>query len=479
MEMNRRTLLKSALVGGAIAGTAGLAACSTNGSQANASASASLPATTVGDNEVTPLQLFASPDFNGQALFALGGVSVRTAEVGEVMRITQTINSTTGNPASPGTDAFDAFYDGFGQYSDQLDQLAGQSGTAHPVSTRNRYFRSAMYNAQQVFFVLGTSDGNREQQIFQTCQSRWQQAIALMQPSVISAKVASKFGQIPVYFFPAPGSGDKPTVIISEGSDGQNVETMQFGVIDGLQRGYNVVLFEGPGQMSLLFNQNIPFTPDWNDVVGPVLSWTRKQKNVGKVGLVGISFGGMLCARAAAKLKLDAVVLEPGAYDMPALWADQENMKTVQETYNLPAAQKQNVAQQVNEGFVKSWPGLTRSEQFEIYKRGEIFSPQVQKDARAGVAPSNYYGLLEALIPFNYEADYGQIKIPTMVTTNQGDQFFAEQGAHAFELLTQVPANQKKLLDLTAAMGASMHDQPTGTQVAQEYIYDWLDGFLR
>ena len=46
---------------------------------------------------------------------------------------------------------------------------------------------------------------------------------------------------------------------------------MQFGVTAGLARGYNVVLFEGPGQMSLLFKRRIPFTADWNKVVGPVL----------------------------------------------------------------------------------------------------------------------------------------------------------------------------------------------------------------
>lgn len=476
MEIDRRTLLKSALLTSAVAGTAGLAACSSKPEATTASATAASPgATTVSTNVVTPLQLFASEDFNGEVLFAAGAASSHTSELGEIMRITQTINEKTGNPADPDTAAFDTFYNEFGAYSDKLANQANNTTTTHLVSMRNRYLRSAMYAAQQVFFVLGTSNGAREQEIFHTCQSRWLKAMSTFRPKMISSKVKSKYGQIPVYFIPAAGGGKKPTVIISEGSDGQNVETMQFGVTAALDRGYNVVLFEGPGQMSLLFDQQIAFTPNWDQVVEPVLTWTRKQANVGKVGLIGISFGGMLCARPAANLNLDAVVLEPGAYSMPLLWGDQESMKTVQETYQIPAAEKQKVVAEVNKGFTEAWGQMNRADQFRVYKRGEIFDKQVQNDARANKTPSNYYALLEKLIPFNYEQDYKRIKIPTMITINQGDQFFGDQGHQAFSWLTNVPANKKKFLDLTAEMGASMHDQPIGPQVAQEYIFDWLD----
>ena len=56
---------------------------------------------------------------------------------------------------------------------------------------------------------------------------------------------------------------------------------------------------------------------------------------------------------------------------------------------------------------------------------------------------------------FDYTADYGKIKIPTMITANEGDQFFAQQGAQGYNLLTNVPPDQKSLLQLTAAQGRS------------------------
>ena len=232
--------------------------------------------------------------------------------------------------------------------------------------------------------------------------------------------------------------------------------------------------------MSLLFKRGIPFTPDWDKVVAPVLSWVRKQPEVGKVALVGVSFGGMLCASAAAKVKgLNAVVLEPAAYSMPKLWSDTESVEIVRKTQGAPPAEKEKVQAEVNEGFLKRWPDMSRTEQFVLYKRGEIFSRQVLEEARAGKPISDYYALVEQMLKFDFEADYKQIRIPTMLTSNQGDEFFADQPKEAFEFLTNVPASQKVLLNLTAAQGASLHDQPIGPQVAQEYIFDWLDDLLR
>lgn len=484
MELTRRNILGGALLGGALVGTGALTACSksSNGQAASATPSGSgtiVMTSGLSSNEVTPLALFASSAFNDEALFALGAASSQTAEVGEVIRIAQRIGIASGDPAEPDTATFNAYYNEFGAYADQLDQLA-RSSARHAVTARNRMMRASMYAAQQLFFVLGTDNGSREESIFDTCQQRWLAAIDSFTPKVEKLSVASDFGPLPVYFFPATGGGRRPTVIISEGSDGQNVETMQFGVTAGLERGYNVVLFEGPGQMSLLFKKQIPFTADWQKVVGPILQSIKKRPDVGKVALIGISFAGMLCARPAAKLTgLDAVVLEPGAWSFTQLWGDQETVKTVEETQNAPAPEKAEVQRKVNEGFLQAWPGMTRTAQFTIYKRGEIMAKQVQDEARAGQPISNYYGLIEAMLPFNYEADYREITIPTMVTANEGDEFFAAQGKEAFAMLEKVPSSRKTFQQLTAAQGASLHDQPTGPQVAEEFVFDWLDDQLR
>lgn len=470
MTLSRRNLL----LGAAAVGAASLAPA------AAWAAPAHRPMRRNGSIPITPLQLFASDTFNGEALFALGGASSRSAEVGEVLRIAQEINATTGNPADDAltTEAFDAYVDAFGSFGDRLETLATQSTG---VTSRDRYLRASTYAAQQVFFVLGTSDGSRELALFNTAQRRWMRAVRQFSPAVRRFSVPSPFGPIPGYLLKAdPGPAPRPTVIISEGSDGQNVETMQFGVTAALDRGYNVILFEGPGQMSLLFRRQIPFTADWQQVVRPVAQWARRRRDVGALALIGISFGGMLCSRAAARVReLDAVVLEPGAYDFTLLWSDQENMNTVKETHDLPPDEKEQARNGLNQGFLEAWPNIPKVNQFEIYKRGEIFKREVQDEARAGVPISDYYQLLETMLPFRYEDDFRAITIPTMVTYNEGDQFFGDQPRGAFELLENVPTARKEFVELTAAQGASMHDQPVGPQVAQEIVFDWLTDQLR
>jgi hypothetical protein len=118
-------------------------------------------------------------------------------------------------------------------------------------------------------------------------------------------------------------------------------------------------------------------------------------------------------------------------------------------------------------------------EQFTIYKRGSIFDRKVQREARAGKPVSDYYALLEAMLPYRFGRDYRQISIPTMVMANEGDQAFGKQPEQAFAMLESVPRSKKELVRLTAQQGASLHDQPVGPQVAEEFVFDWLDDTLR
>jgi pimeloyl-ACP methyl ester carboxylesterase len=60
--------------------------------------------------------------------------------------------------------------------------------------------------------------------------------------------------------------------------------------------GYDAVLFEGPGQGSVIRRQGIPFTPAWEKPVAALLD----HFELTDVTLLGISLGGCLAPRAAA-----------------------------------------------------------------------------------------------------------------------------------------------------------------------------------
>jgi dipeptidyl aminopeptidase/acylaminoacyl peptidase len=117
---------------------------------------------------------------------------------------------------------------------------------------------------------------------------------------------------IPGYFVRAGASGERrPPVVINNGSDAQFVDLHAYGVAAALERGYNAVVFEGPGQGSLLFERGIPFTPDWGPVISAIVDFLVARPDVDprRVALTGWSMGENLVIRAAAvEHRLVAVV---------------------------------------------------------------------------------------------------------------------------------------------------------------------------
>ena len=47
-----------------------------------------------------------------------------------------------------------------------------------------------------------------------------------------------------------------------------------------MARGYNVLVFDGPGQQSMLFEQGVPFRHDWEHVITPVVDFLLASPDV-------------------------------------------------------------------------------------------------------------------------------------------------------------------------------------------------------
>lgn len=113
----------------------------------------------------------------------------------------------------------------------------------------------------------------------------------------------------------------KGTIILFGGNDSY-MEELFFPMIYLSENGYDIYLFEGPGQGAMLREQNVKFTHQWEEPVQAMLDYFGLEKVV----LIGISLGGMLAPRAAAfEKRVDKVVawsvfpsfLEVLLYDFP------------------------------------------------------------------------------------------------------------------------------------------------------------------
>ena len=112
-----------------------------------------------------------------------------------------------------------------------------------------------------------------------------------------------------------------PLVLLVPGLD--SVKEELFAIEnDFLRRGMATLAVDGPGQGENA--PRFPIRPDWASVVGPLLDGLRGRRDVDldKVGLMGISMGGIYGPRAAVSEKrLRAVIALAGPYDLSECWA--------------------------------------------------------------------------------------------------------------------------------------------------------------
>lgn len=119
---------------------------------------------------------------------------------------------------------------------------------------------------------------------------------------LIAYEEAGRRGALPAYRFvahgQAPGAqrpGGRGTIVLFGGSDSYIEEFLPVtSYITGA--GYDLVLFEGPGQGGALEDWQLPATPDWHKPVGTVLD----HFDLDDVTLIGVSWGGCHVLRAAA-----------------------------------------------------------------------------------------------------------------------------------------------------------------------------------
>ena len=69
-----------------------------------------------------------------------------------------------------------------------------------------------------------------------------------------------------------------------------------------LQRGYNVIAVDGPGQASALIEHGLTLRPDWENVIAPMIDHLieRPEVDPDRIAVIGLSLGAHLAPRAAS-----------------------------------------------------------------------------------------------------------------------------------------------------------------------------------
>lgn len=414
-------------------------------------ASASTPA---GGPTPGVMTLFKDPGFNFGGLLALGASGQGAGEVGEVLTAVNTING-AGLSAQTYTETFR-------KLGDQLME-APQGSKPGTETTRFRALRAAQYYGQALFFVLGSDDPGSEEQLYRAGRGAWDKFCALCDPAPVTANVAYGKSPLPVWFFRPDDSGERrPTVILTNGSDGQNVDMWTYGVPAALERGWNALVYDGPGQGQLLFVDQVVFTPRWETVVTPLVDWltARSDVDTARIALTGLSMAGDLAPRAAAfENRIAALVAMPGVLQ-PWLGFPAEIRKIL-------TPDKQVTNDIWNKEVVPELPAPAAA---TLKKRFEPFSVPAMLDARKGKMFTDFYTPAKIIESLDITDVVGRIKMPTLVLDYDDEQFYPGQPRQMYDQL-KVP---KDYVKLTAATGAQLHCSPMAPQQHCEVVFDWL-----
>jgi len=465
--VSRRAMLRAgALGGGAAAALAagGVRAGAARAAAARAGATAGTAATAPVAATFPAFALFAQEDLNFETLIALGSAGYGTSEVGEIVTAVNEINARGAS--------YQAYFESFRAIARRLSALAdSELAAGHKISARSAYLRAATYHDVSLFFVLGTSCRAQEAAVYASMQHNWNAATRLFDPPFERVQIPYGSSWLPGYFL-RPGSSGvaRPTVILNNGSDGQNVDLFAFGGAAALERGYNALIFEGPGQGSMLFERQIFFRPNWEHVVTPIVDWLVAQPDVdaNRIAITGWSMCGESVVRAAAyEHRLAAVVADPGVRNawlaFPAflqkLFQGGASKAEVNHIWNTEIA-----------------PHMNAREQFTFAKRSELFGQQYLTDARAGRPFTDLYDLGQTIMAVNCTSTASEVTSPTLVNNYVGDQFYPGQAREVYDLL---PVNLPRAFHtFTVAEGAEYHDAPMAPQTRNQVVFDWLDGIL-
>jgi dienelactone hydrolase len=132
-----------------------------------------------------------------------------------------------------------------------------------------------------------------------------------------------------------------PVVILVPGLDSVKEELHNYGD-DFLRRGMAVLAIDGPGQGEMEFVY--PLRHDYDVPVKYAIDYleSRVDLDVGRVGLMGVSFGGQFAVRAAAlEPRLKAVIENCGPYDQSLNFSRRPQISRETMVHRLKAANEE------------------------------------------------------------------------------------------------------------------------------------------
>ncbi|MGE3288184.1 MAG: alpha/beta hydrolase family protein [Pseudonocardia sp.] len=395
------------------------------------------------------LPFFADPAVDFVARTAVGHAAMGTSDIGPVLETLA--RCTDDDPAG--------WYRAWHEQADRFRAAAVDARAAGRRTTAAALFLAASeFYDQSLAFVDALPDPDAVLlPTFRAHRGAWDDFVAASDGRHLPVDIAFEGGTLPGYLFRPDGSGvPRPTLVVTNGSDGALSGLWATAIRPALDRGWNAYVFDGPGQQSLLFERGIPFRHDWEAVLTPVVDALVARPDVDADALLAyaISQGGYWLPRALAfEHRFVAAVVDGGVVDVTRAW-----------NANLPPA----MLALLEAGERDRFNALMAAGPADP-KQAAVFAFRAKP--YGGTTP---YDVFAAVQKFTLDGLVEKIRTPLLITDPDAEEFFAGQSKELHDALP----GEKLLVRFTREQGADHHCEPMARGLTGAVMTDFLAAHL-
>lgn len=385
--------------------------------------------------------------FDFETRVALGSAWRQGADAGEVLATAAAVADGDAR----------AWFTAWTSLARRVHEQAGRcAARGRTVSARDGWLRAAGYLGTALVAVDALDDPEeRLREVFPEHRDCFHRFLRAWDPPAEPVAIPYEDGALPGYLVGPPHTaGPLPVLIANNGSDGPISTAWTLLGAPAVARGHRVLLFDGPGQQSMLFDRGVTFRPDWENVITPVVDFLLGRPDVdpGRIVLAGISQAGYWVPRALAfEHRVAAGVADPGVVRVVDSW-----------WHNLGPELR------------GLWESGDRETFDGVMRQGLAESPALAAMWRWRAKPygiDSPYDLLAEVSRYDLTPVVDRITTPLLITDPEGESFWPGASRELYDALP----GPGHLVPFTAAEGADLHCEPLGRALFEQRVFDWLD----
>ena len=246
----------------------------------------------------------------------------------------------------------------------------------------------------------------------------------------------------------------KGIILIHGGFDSYSEEFYTLGAAM-CEYGYEVIMFDGPGQGSTLMFEKVPMTYEWEKPVAAVLDYIEAEN----VTLIGMSLGGYLAIRAASQEKRVQRVI---AYDV------------MLDFFACVTSRRGKVAAYLIKGLIGLRLSFVLNAFAKVMMKRDMYSQWGIAQGMHVMGCKTPYEFFFKLKEYNGYAASGNVAGDVLIMAGAEDHFVPiEQFYKQLKLLTVAKSITGRIF--TVQEQAQSHCQIGNLGLAAEYMLGWIE----